>query len=285
MDDSGFSDFSGEDGFSRPAGGAPVTVGLVGSRGRMGAWLAGILEKEPGVELLRADRSQGNLGPEFARGCQVLVLSVPVYAVEEVMARLGPGTEPTGVVLDLGSLKEKPLAAMLAHARGEVLGAHPLCGPSAPGLAGQTVFLCPGRGEVWPGRLAAWLTRAGARVAWLPAREHDRLMARVQTLRHFLLAAWGGALAGLGADPAEDPALAGPWNALLRQILDKQCSQPAELFADLALNNPHAQEVAERLAAGAAELARALAGGDRERLLSALSPAWDWLGSGPESSS
>jgi prephenate dehydrogenase len=255
--------FGGDPPFGRPR------VGIIGGRGRMGRWLVRSLRQD-GHEVLVADAGQGALQPEIAAACPVLILAVPIPAVPRVMALIGPHTRPDGVVLDIASLKAAPLEAMLRHARGEVIGTHPLFGPSAPSLDGQLFFVCPGRGRRWLGWLTAWLEAGGARLVETDATGHDRLMAQVQSLRHMLLLGLGQALMAAGFDPTRDLPLAGPWFGCLAGLLEHQARQPAELYADLALNNPAALPVLQALAQSVGQAAAYVAAGDRQGLVAML---------------
>lgn len=273
MDDAAFSQ---DPPFSKPL------VGIIGGQGRMGRWLKTRLE-EDGHEVRTADRGHGPPLRELAAACPVLVLAVPIPAVGEVMAQIGPHTRPDGVVLDIASLKEAPLRAMLAHARGEVLGGHPLCGPTAPSLAGQLFFLCPGRGGRWLAWLKAWLEKNGAKVVEMEAAAHDRLMAQVQTLRHMLLLGLGRTLMKVGFDFSRDLPLAGPWFGSLVGLLEHQGEQPGELYADLALHNPAAPRVLAALAQTLARIAELTAAGDRQGLVEMMDQVRDYMAGGPAS--
>ncbi len=255
-----------EEGFFRP-----LTVGVIGGRGRMGRLLVRLLQ-EAGQEVLVLDRKDGPWEPKLARRCLVLVLAVPLSAVEEVMRAVGPYTRADGAVIDVASLKEEPLRAMLAHARGEVVGSHPLFGPLAD-PAGQTVFLCPGRGRAWAAWWRCLWRRVGARVVEISPSRHDSLMARVQTLRHLLVAVLGLALVEMDFDPHTDLALAGPWFGRLWELLDNQGAQPAELYAELALANSQGTEAARALARAAGRLHVSLAQRDRQGVAALLDQA------------
>ncbi|MFH1035449.1 MAG: prephenate dehydrogenase/arogenate dehydrogenase family protein [Pseudomonadota bacterium] len=252
-------------------------VGIIGGRGRMGRWLGGRL-RQAGHEVLVADAAQGPLLPEIAAACPVLVLAVPIPAVAGVLERIGPHTRPDGVLLDIASLKAEPLRLMLEHARGEVIGTHPLFGPSAPDLQGQLFFVCPGRGSRWLAWLKGWLEAGGARVQEIDAQAHDRLMAQAQTLRHMLLLGLGGALMQGEFDFARDLPLAGPWFGTLISLLERQAGQPAELYADLALNNPHAPAVVRALAESLGRAASCLDAGDRDGLVAMLEQVGGFVG-------
>lgn len=269
------AEFSGEVPFSRPR------VGILGGQGRMGRWLAARLRAD-GLEVVQADLGQGPSLKELALACPVLILSVPIPAIAPLMASLGPHTRSDGVVLDIASLKAAPLKAMLAHARGEVIGSHPLFGPTTPSLQGQVCFLCPGRGSRWRSWFQGWLEQGGARVVEMEALAHDQLMARVQSLRHMLLFGLGQALEQVGFDPQRDLPLAGPWFGSLVGLLKRQVSQPAELYADLALNNPAAPAVLAALAQSLTRAAQLVAAGDRPGLLAMMNQVNAYLDGDPQ---
>ncbi|MBA4359053.1 MAG: hypothetical protein C0405_15160 [Desulfovibrio sp.] len=247
----------------------PASVLVVGGLGRMGSWLAARLT-EVGCRVEVSDRLGRPLTPELVGAAQVLLLAVPISQVEAVMARAGPHTDPRGLVMDVASLKAAPLASMLRHGRGEVLGCHPLFGPWDGAARGQAVFLCPGRGERWTSWARAFWRGLGARVKDMEPQAHDRLMAQVQSLRHLLMACLGRVLAESGFNPQGDQALAGPWFGRLWEVLANQARQPASLYAELALANPWGREVADSLAREAALLSEALRLGDAPGLAARL---------------
>lgn len=251
-------------------------IGVIGGRGRMGRWLTGFLERS-GFRVRAADKDDPVMETWRAARCRVVILAVPVSEVAVVMRLVGPDTRADGVIMDVCSLKAGPLEAMLDHARGEVIGLHPLFGPHAASLTGQTVFMCRGRGGFWPGRIEAWLRRQGANVAETSARRHDRLMAVVQTLRHLTLAALGGTMSQLGFDLEQDLPLAGPWFNGLVDTLAAQCAQPPGLFADLALSNPEAIETAEVFKSRFESLTASLQSGDHTSLMTAFQETWDYV--------
>lgn len=261
-----------EDGFSG------FKACVVGGRGRMGAWFARRLAAS-GWRTAIADTADGPLRPQAVSGCQLVLLAVPLPALGRALAAVAPFIPADALLADLCSLKAAPLEMMLKSFPGQVLGLHPLFGPTAPGLAGQTVFVCPGRPGPLARHLAIWLEGQGALLAEIDPRRHDRLMALTQSLRHLLLAGLGRALAAQGFDPA-DLAMAGPWFNQLWELLVRQCRQPGALYADLALANPAAAPAAESLAEVLGEMARQVAQGDWNGLAGGLDSVAAWVGGG-----
>ncbi|MEW5723036.1 MAG: prephenate dehydrogenase/arogenate dehydrogenase family protein [Thermodesulfobacteriota bacterium] len=247
----------------------PEFIGVVGSQGRMGAWLVRLLS-QAGLRVRAADLKAGPVNWSWLAECPVVFLAVPIPALAEAARNLGPHTREDGVVMDLCSVKEAPVRYMLEHCRGEVAGCHPLFGPAAAEMKDRLVFVCPGRGRRWLDWWTGFLKVRGARVVEIMPARHDWLMARVQVLRQLALFSFGLSLARLNFDAREDLPLAGPWFSSLLEILGAQLRQTPELYADLALSNPEARPVMEEFARSAGQVSRLVAAGDREALVECL---------------
>jgi prephenate dehydrogenase len=148
-----------------------------------------------------------------------------------------------------------------------VVGTHPLFGPKVRDLHGQVVYVCPGRGEQWQNWLIDLLQNQGAKVEIRDPGEHDRLMARIQVLRHFMLVTFGLSLTRLDFDVKELLPISGQWFNQLIEMLKSQLEQNHGLYADLALNNPAASEVLDEFARSAIEISRLVTKGDRDGLM------------------
>lgn len=125
-----------------------------------------------------------------AAAVDILILAVPVQALEAVLRAIAPHVRPSTLVVDVCSVKHKPLEAMqrLLPTDCGILGTHPLFGPQSArfGLAGSGIALVPVRGTGWR-RVAAFLKHViGLDVVVTTAERHDRDMAYVQGLTHML---------------------------------------------------------------------------------------------------
>ena len=214
-----------------------VKIGLIGGRGQMGRWFQRFFASQ-GLEVLVADLDTEQTSQEVAHLSDVVMLSVPIPEVAKTVRALAPHLQPQAALMDLTSVKQGPMSAMLAHFPGEVVGTHPLFGPGAKGIAGQTVVLCHGRGERWFNWLSDLLTNAGARVKITTAKEHDRLMSVVQGLAHFSLIALEMAIRELGVAPQDLEDFATPTFSTLHHLARRLFSQDAKLYACIQLQNP-----------------------------------------------
>jgi len=214
-----------------------IKIALIGGRGQMGRWFQRFFTAQ-GLEVLVADVDTRQTPQEVARLADVVVVSVPIPKVSEIVRAIAPHLRPEAALMDLTSVKQGPMTAMLSHFPGEVVGTHPLFGPGAKNLTGQTVVLCPGRGERWFSWLKELLENAGARVKVTTATEHDRLMAVVQGLSHFTLIALEMAIRELGVAPKDLEDFATPTFSTLHNLARRLFSQDAKLYACIQLQNP-----------------------------------------------
>lgn len=204
-------------------------IALIGGNGQMGRWFTRFFEAQ-GFTVLVADVGTPRTSQEVAALADVVILSVPIPKVTEVAREVAPHLKPDAVLMDLTSVKQRPVAAMMKAFPGEVVGTHPLFGPGEESIAGRTMVLCKGRGERWFLWLQDLLTQAGARVKITTAAEHDRLMAVVQGLAHFLLIAFGAVIRDLGVSLEDLEEFSTPTFATLNNLTRHLLSQDAKLY-------------------------------------------------------
>jgi len=225
------------------------TIALIGGQGQMGRWFTRFFESQ-GLVVLVADLDTSQSPAEVAALADVVVISVPIPKVAEVAREVAPHLKPDAALVDLTSVKQRPMAAMMKAFAGEVVGTHPLFGPGEKSIAGHTVVLCQGRGKRWFQWLQELLTQAGARVKITSAAEHDRLMAVVQGLAHFMLIAFGAVIRDLGVSLEDLEEFSTPTFATLHNLTRRLLSQDPKLYACIQLQNP-ANRIALRALEGA----------------------------------
>ncbi len=214
-----------------------VKIALIGGSGQMGRWFQRFFTNQ-GLTVLTADLDTPETPAEVAAQADVVILSVPIPKVVAIAHEIAPHLRPDAALMDITSVKQRPVDAMLKAFPGEVVGTHPLFGPKEKSIEGRTVVLCPGRGEHWFNWLRDLLTRAGARVKVTSATEHDRLMAVVQGLSHFVLIALEKSVRQLGVSPQDLEDYSTPTFATLHRLAQRLLSQDVQLYACIQLANP-----------------------------------------------
>lgn len=173
----------------------------------------------------------------------IVILAVPVPALESCLRDLAPHLRPGQLVIDTCSIKQQPAQLMQALLPGDVdiLATHPMFGPQSArgGLAGCQMVICPIRGGGWR-RLAAFLRlRFGLEIVVTTPEEHDRQAAMTQGLTHLL----ARALPMLGAPPR----IRTRSFALLSEAMALVAGDAPEVFEAVTRGNPHVSALCESL--------------------------------------
>jgi prephenate dehydrogenase len=254
----------------------PKGIGIIGGLGSMGRTV-GRFFTEAGYQVEVADAANGPISWKSIAENDVIVLAVPIPEVEGVVRELGPFTRENGLVMDIASIKDAPVRSMLQHCRGEVIGTHPLFGPSTTSLKEQTVFVWPARSNQWINWLNAFLVNQGVQVVEMEPNKHDRLMGTAQVLRHMLLLCLGRSLMLLDFDLAADLKHSGPWFGQLIDMLSHQMDQSPELYADIATNNPATMEVSDHFLHAVEEITASYLSKNRTNMIRIMDEVSEYL--------
>ena len=186
---------------------AIIGMGLIGS-----SLARAVREAMPTVQLTVSDASAAvrervaelGIADDVADGAgaavvdaDLVILCVPVGAMAEVAAEIGPDLAPYTVVSDVGSVKESVLKVLGAALPGvHVIPAHPVAGTEKSGPDAGFSSLFKGRwciitpppraDEVMVERLSEFWRRLGAKVDLMDAPHHDRVLAVTSHLPHLI---------------------------------------------------------------------------------------------------
>jgi prephenate dehydrogenase len=176
-------------------------------------------------------------------GCDVVILAVPVGELSAAIAELRPYLRPGSIVVDVGSVKVRPVEVMMAALPGfvEIVGTHPLFGPQSArhGIAGRKIAVCPVRGRS-AYRIAAFLRIAlGLNVYLVSPEEHDRQAAIVQGVTHLI------ARVLVRMEPLPTELTTASFDHLM-QATEMVRHDAASVYLAIERDNPYAAEVRER---------------------------------------
>jgi prephenate dehydrogenase len=235
----------------------------------MGGWFESQFRKA-GMDPVISDLDDSSLTQSVIASFDVVMLAVPIPAVMEVMKSIGSYLRRDTAVIDISSIKREPVNHMLEYSHAEVIGSHPMFGPSVPSFSGQVMFLCPARIGKWTDPFRHFLNDQGATVNEIDPDDHDRLMACAQSLRHVMLTALGKTLSSLGFDLQRDLPVSGLWFQQLMGMMTHQFEQPAELYAHLAIENQYSDTAIRCFHENLLELVDMIQTGDRAGLIRAM---------------
>jgi len=256
--------------------GKVTKVAIVGGYGKMGRWFARALLGE-GLQVVIAGRDRVKL-EEAARemGCQAasneeavkqadaIILSVPIDSFEAVVSQIAPLLKDGMPVLDITSIKAKPVEIMHKYLSGcRVLGTHPMFGPGADGIAGQRFVLTPTNSEeeALAVRIGQYLEGKGAKVVVMSPAEHDELMSIVLGLSHFIALVSADTLLSLGK-LKEAAGVSGTTYRLLLTLAEAVVSEDPDFYSSLQMSLPGVVKIEEAFLAKARNWADIVKGSD-----------------------
>ncbi len=199
---------------------------------------------------MRGAIDEGTADPgDAVRGSQLVVLATPVLAICDLIDRLGPVLPSKTLLTDVGSTKtvvvERAVKAFGKSAGKRFLAGHPMAGKELSGVdfADADLF----QNAVWffsplPDQnlneglfaeFAGWIDSIGARIATLPAEDHDRLCAWISHVPQMMSTALAAAL--VDEFGAEAPLLPAGGRAL--QEMTRISASPYSMWRDVAISN------------------------------------------------
>lgn len=252
-------------------------LAIIGARGSMGAFFSKLL-KDYGLSVLEIEiDTPSDARRELLSSSQAILFAVPISSAGSIIDEILPLAPQNALLVDLTSLKVKPLEAMMRH-RGEVLGLHPMCAPSAAGLLNQPVVACMGRCAERSQLFLKLLGDLGARVIEMEAERHDRLMAVVQGLNHFYSIAFAHALRALGFSAEDTLQVASPVYELRMELIGRILAQNPELYVDIERENPYVPEALKAYLESLEVFKASIEGGSREDCIKFFLEAADAFG-------
>ena len=114
------------------------TVAVIGGNGAMGQLFARIFD-DLGQDVLVADLNTTLTPIQAAKRADAVLISVPMDATVEVIKEIGPHVREDGLLFDVTSTKSDPVNAMCSATKADVIGMHPMFGPSIHTMQDQRI--------------------------------------------------------------------------------------------------------------------------------------------------
>ena len=230
-----------------------MKAGIIGGTGKMGRFFEPVFERA-GYDVLVSGRSTRLTNIRLAEQCDLVIVSVPIRDTVPVIEEIAPVLNRDQLLCDLTSLKVAPVIAML-KSEAQVIGLHPLFGPTVSSLLHQTIIVCPARAtEEAVSSLLAIFGREGAECTIATPDQHDRMMAVVQGLTHFVTLCMAESIRRLGIDITTTRAFTSPVYEIELSLVGRLLSQDPSLYADILQHNPYVAGVLSSCITSAGDL-------------------------------
>ncbi|HHA2976339.1 TPA: prephenate dehydrogenase [Stenotrophomonas maltophilia] len=233
----------------------PRTVGIIGSAGAYGRWLTRFFQQHMQLQVIGHDPADAtsHTPEQLLAQADVLVFSAPIRHTPALIAeyvRQSAGRERDRLWLDVTSVKEAPVQAMLAS-QAEVVGLHPMTAPpKAPTLKGRVMVVCEARLQHWQPWVDALCAALQAECVRATPQHHDQMMALVQAMVHATHLAQAGVLRQYQPQLG-DLATMMPYRSasfeLDTAIISRILSLNPAIYEDIQFGNPYVAPMLERL--------------------------------------
>ncbi|MFA0924189.1 prephenate dehydrogenase [Xanthomonas fragariae] len=249
---------------------AQPVVGIVGIAGAYGRWLAQFLRTCMQLEVIGFDPADvgGMDEATLAQRADVLIFSAPIRhtatLIERYVELAGPRAA-SQLWMDVTSIKQAPVAAMLAS-QAEVVGLHPMTSPpKSPTLKGRVMVVCEARLRRWSEWVQTLCAALQAECVYATPEHHDRVMALVQAMVHATHLVQAGTLRDYAPLLGELRALM-PYRSasfeLDTAMIARILSLNPSIYEDIQFGNPYVGEMLDRLLLQLQQLRALVAQGD-----------------------
>ena len=272
-----------------------MRITILGGAGGMGEWFARFFKenncnvrivdisdkieavaKELGVQFSTADilKMEPEALKEAFVDTDVLLVSMPIAITGHVIERVGPALQEGSLLMDVTSVKKAPVEMMKkCTTEGvEIMGTHPLFGPSAKSLHGMPVIFVPIRKGPLYEEIYDIFERNGAKIEFLTAEEHDEIMAVIQGLPHFILFSYGITLKNLDFDVEQARRFMGPMYAVVMDFVGRLLHQDPYLYAQIQ-TNLEMRTIQEAFLAAATRLSELVSEGNVDAIMEEMQMA------------
>jgi len=255
-----------------------MKVAIIGGSGKMGLWIARHVLQD-GMQVVITGRNQEKLlaaGKELGvpistnieaiKQAKVIILSVPLENFEAVVKEIAPYVRQEQLVMDVTSLKTKPVEIMHRYIKkGSILGTHPVFGPGAKSAANQNFVLTPTNEKetALAEKVKHYLVKKKANVTIITPQEHDRMMSVVLGLAHFIAIVSADTLLGF-ENFQEMKKIGGTTFKLLYTLIESVVSEDPELYASLQMSFPDIKQVESLFQSNAKAWADMVKANDRQ---------------------
>lgn len=259
----------------------------------MGAWFAVFL-KENGYRVVISDNNTQaaraiarKRGFELAKdqetaitSSQVLVLATPTQTTKKILEQIQHVLSHETLLVEMSSVKE-PLRGILQGLRKRgvpLLSIHPMFGPGAETLKGQTVLAIsiPQRNN-HANRILSLFRRKGARVIRCSLAEHDRMISALLTLPHFMNLTMTNTLRAMGFSPEQLRKLSGTTYRLQLLIAETITQENHENEASILMDSDHSVEIIRKYLGECEAAMNMQRKGNRRRLIKELHSSRNFL--------
>ncbi|BAP58652.1 bifunctional chorismate mutase/prephenate dehydrogenase [Candidatus Tachikawaea gelatinosa] len=208
---------------------------IIGGLGKMGQLFNKML-KLSGYKVHILEKNDWHNAKKILNNPMMVIVSIPVLLVKPIILKLSSLPKDC-ILIDLTSIKHRPLNVMLNVHSGPVLGLHPMFGPECKNLVKQLIIVCHGR---YPEKYEWFLEQMriwGVKLYVVNAIQHDYYMNFIQILRYFITFSYGLNFLEEDVNLKKMLDLSSPIYHIEIAMIGRFFNQNPELYADIMMSS------------------------------------------------
>lgn len=237
------------------------SVGIIGGTGKTGSQFARLF-RSAGFPVRVTGAATKSKNALVLRTCDIVIFALPLTSAAEIMKReLKNATRKDQLILDVSSLKSEETMAMQS-APGEIIGMHPLFGPSTE-PKGERIVLCPVRARKQTiASLRSFFRSLNIRTDILSPKAHDELMLTVQVIPHLKSFLMADVLRQMKTNLPTALATCTPTYEMEFNVIARFLDDHPDLYMPIIFRNPGTPKVLRALQKAISEYLRIAESGD-----------------------
>ncbi|MCK5039621.1 MAG: prephenate dehydrogenase/arogenate dehydrogenase family protein [Candidatus Aenigmarchaeota archaeon] len=212
------------------------TIGIIGGTHGLGNWFRTFFQKNKYPVLVSGRKTQLT-NTELTKQSDIIIIAVPIDVTPKTIKEILPSLKDNSLLIDITSLKTEPVTEMKkAKKTVGVVGLHPMFGPLVTSIQNQHIAVCEAReNKLWHD-LKQFFIQNKANLIDISPEEHDRQMAVMQALLHFVNLSYVKTLQDSRIKPKGK--FSTPVFQLQTMIFGRILGQNPSLYADIQIQNP-----------------------------------------------
>ena len=245
-----------------------MKIGIIGGSDGLGKTLIYYFRDEFKVSISARDHDKGSKVAEemnvdyvesnkkLAAMSNILIISVPIHHTPSVIREVAPFMKKGSVMIDVTSVKEKPLKTMeeCLPDNVEFIPTHPVFGPRTTELDNQVIVLTATKKGKWYEKVYDYLDSKNMRIIETTAHHHDYMMSIVQVLTHFSFISTASAMEKLKVDITETEDYESPIYNLMIDMIARIVSQNPYLTYYIQTMNNNGTQIRNAFSEAVTEL-------------------------------
>ena len=249
-----------------------ATIGIIGGNGVMGQWFTRIFT-EMGFKVICSDKDCGPSIEELANNSDVILLSVPMSAVEDVSSSLKGQLRRGQLLVENCSVKSPSLPKLIEIAPDgvEVLGIHTMFAGDRESLKEENLLVTKTEksGEAAQA-FENLFYKYGAKISYTTIDEHDAISAFLQALIQCAMIGLAEVMRESFASPNAVIPFSTPNSRRIIETMKRVLQQSDELLIDMQTLNTQYPETRRKFLSALQDIMTALDKGDTGALLNSV---------------